>query len=96
MSATWISVAALAVNVIGMLLMLSWRGGTWTGVERRTSEEIERRMEQASAELSKLTGKVQELMLLSKDVAVLQAQQRTSDRELTRLDQRLTNLEHQK
>lgn len=40
--ALWLGVAQLAVTLIVLLLSLSWRGGSWTGNERRRVGELER------------------------------------------------------
>lgn len=37
----WLGLIGLAVNVIVLLISLSWRGGSWSGIERRRINEIE-------------------------------------------------------
>lgn len=73
---TWqivISTASLALTAIMALMIYSWKGGEWTGGERRHSEDLERRMDTANAEMSKLTGTIQKCLLTDTELKVLEA-----------------------
>ncbi len=91
-----ISLTTLAFAIVSAIVLYSWKGGEWTGGERRHSEDVERRMDQANEEMSKLASTVQSLMGMKESVAVLTERHEHLKSDLARIDLRVNALERQK
>lgn len=67
-----IGLITLGISILSAIALYSWRAGAWTGEERRHGEELDRRMEQANGEMSKLASIVQALIPLKTDFRVME------------------------